>query len=128
MKNRKLKKILLILIVLPTLIFAQNDNYWKPIDSNTLDKKDIVKSKTIIENFDVYNLNIDVFKSKILQAPFRFQEMHSDVLLTFPIGKDIYQTFTVYKAQTMSDELASKFPSITSYVGISRDKKKTPLD
>lgn len=125
MKNRKLKKILLILIVLPTLIFAQNDNYWTPIDSNTLDQKDIVKSKTIIENFDVYNLNIDVFKSKILQAPFRFQEMHSDVLLTFPIGKDTYQTFKIYKAQTMSDELASKFPSITSYVGISRDKKNS---
>lgn len=123
MKNKNITKLLLILIALPTFAFAQNRNFWTESDVNEVNQSEIRESVTGINKFEVYNLNLDILKSEILQAPFRFQEATSDVELTFPVGNSNYQTFTVYKAQTMSDELATKYPTISSYVGISKDKK-----
>lgn len=125
MKNKKITNLLLILIALPTFAFAQNRNFWTESDVNEVSQSDVRESVTGINKFEVYNLNLDTFKNEILQAPFRFEGATSDVKLTFPVGNSNYQTFTMYKAQTMSDELATKYPAISSYVGASKDKKSS---
>ncbi|MDQ7917892.1 M12 family metallo-peptidase [Mesonia sp. MT50] len=125
MKNKKITNLLLILIALPTFVFAQNRNFWTQSDANKVSQNDIRESVTSVNKFEVYDLNLDIFQNEILQAPFRFQGVTSDVELTFPVGNSNYETFTIYKAQTMSDEMAAKYPAISSYVGISKDKKNS---
>ncbi|MDT0294972.1 reprolysin-like metallopeptidase [Mesonia ostreae] len=125
MKNKKITNLLLIMIALPTFVFAQNRNFWTESDVNEVNQNDIRESVTSINKFEVYNLNLATFKNEILQAPFRFQGITSDLELTFPVGNSNYQSFTMYKAQTMSDEMATKYPAISSYVGTSKDKKSS---
>jgi len=123
MKNKKITNLLLILIALPTFAFAQNRNFWTQSEVANINQENVRENITTIENFEIYNLDLSSFKNEILQAPYRFQGITSDVELTLPIGNSTYQTFTIYKAQTMSEELAAKFPAISSYVGTSNDKK-----
>lgn len=125
MKNKKITNLLLIMIALPTLAFAQNRNFWTQTEASNISQEDIRQSTTIIEKFETYNLNLSSFKNEILQAPLRFKGVNSTVDLVLPIGNEAFQKFKIYKAQTMSDELAAKFPAISSYVGISKDKKNT---
>ncbi len=125
MKNKKITNLLLILIALPTLAFAQNKNFWSQTEGKNISQENIRKSVTTIEKSEIYNLDLSNFKNEILKAPYRFQGIDSNIELTLPIGNQSYQTFTIYKAQTMSEDLAAKFPAISSYVGVSNDKKSS---
>ncbi|TXK76861.1 reprolysin-like metallopeptidase [Mesonia sp. K4-1] len=125
MKNKKITNLLLILIALPTLAFAQNKNFWSQAEGKNISQENIRKSVTTIEKSEIYNLDLSSFKNAILQAPYRFEGVTSNIEITLPTGDSSFDTFTLYKAQTMSKELAAKFSKISSYVGISKDKTHT---
>ena len=97
MKNKKITNLLLILIALPTFVFAQNRNFWTQSDANKVSQNDIRESVTSVNKFEVYDLNLDIFQNEILQAPFRFQGVTSDVELTFPVGNSNYETLPFTK-------------------------------
>ena len=65
MKNKKITNLLLILIALPTLAFAQNKNFWSQAEGKNISQENIRKSVTTIEKSEIYNLDLSSFKNAI---------------------------------------------------------------
>ena len=72
--------------------------------------------------FELYNLDIESVKLKLLNAPKRGEYFGTpNNIISVPTTKGNYETFGVLDTQTLHPELQLKFPNIRSYVGQSFD-------
>lgn len=122
MKNKKTTLLLLMLMAFPFLIFSQGKNYWHSASQN-VNNAQILGTQTRVSKYKTMRLELADFKTDIEKAPLRGKKVKSAVLMTFPFPKGEMKDFKIFKTHTMSPELAAKFPSISSYVGISENKK-----
>lgn len=101
-------------------LFAQNLTNWNKVNKLSVKTEQIRESNMDIDRFQTYSLNLVQITNELKSAPFRHGRQTSKVLVDFPLGEET-ESFQIYRAETMSNGLAKKFPQIQSYVGRSTD-------
>ena len=112
-----------ILQVLALLLFGfgfSQNGMWTEKAEHAINEEDIINYSTEVSSYDVYELDEDAFKNTLSNAPLRFQENDSDVLLEMPYSQGKFGLFEIFETQTLHPQLASNYPGIKSYVGKSR--------
>ncbi len=122
MKNKKTTFWLLMLLAFPILAFSQARNFWVPnVHEPSADQ--VLDTYTKASKYEVFGLNVENFKQYALQAPYRGNGGSSSISVNMPNSSGAYEDFQLFQTHTLSPGLAEKFPSISSYIGISKDKK-----
>lgn len=98
--------------------FAQK-NFWEKIDKENSLPIQRVQRTTIPEKFDVFTLDLQSFKTELLQAPKREKSNAiSNVILNFPNAEGEFESFRIYEASVMHPDLQAQFPDMKSYIGV----------
>ena len=74
--------------------------------------------KEKINNGSVFELNLNDFKNKLLQAPNASERKPSDIVLFMPTSEGKKISFRFYQNTVIHPNLAKKYPNIKTYVGI----------
>ena len=122
-----MKKITLLLIIFSLNLGFSQQNYWKKIDETKLVSSEKFERSTKPSKSEIYNLNFQVFKSMLLNAPMENPELQSDLILQFPDFNGNLSRFKVFEAPVMEKGLMDKFPSIKSYSAQGIDDKSVTL-
>lgn len=109
----KIKILLLFLLfMVNSFLYSQQVDVWKP------QKKSNILNKSASFHDVTYELDIDVLKSSLTNAPKRsLQKKKSKTLMYFPVSNGSKEVFEVFEHSVLSKELADKYPEIKSYYG-----------
>lgn len=121
MKNYKYSGLLIGLLLCPIFLFAQGKNFWNA-NTNHVQKK-LHRQATQMNDSTTLTLDVSGFKNYIQKAALRKQPSTTKILMTFPLPDGKMIDFKIQKTNTLSPALEAKYSSISSYVGISLDKK-----
>lgn len=121
--NFIMKKITLLLVFLgfSSVLFAQNP--WSKVNQRSTSDENRLNKSLIVKNNAFFSLDKLSLKQQIQTAPLRNSDIKSTTEIYFPISSSEFGLFKLYKTQTLSKELSSKFPEIQSYIGATTDKK-----
>jgi hypothetical protein len=95
---------------------AQN-NFWTLTESRLLDGFPKMDRDANPTRFETYHLNFSQIKNSLLDAPDRTLTQNSALYLSFPLSDGKMESFKIFKASIMHQDLASRYPDIQSYVG-----------
>ncbi|MFD1061666.1 reprolysin-like metallopeptidase [Winogradskyella litorisediminis] len=121
-----MKKIYLILIILPLFCFSQQ-NYWSKIDASKINKEQLLDRASTPSQFEIYSLQLENLKSKLSTAVSRKRNLESNTIVKFPNINGASERYQIYEASIMEPEFASKHPEIQSYVGINIDNPSVTM-
>lgn len=114
-----LYKVILFTVFMFSAANAQNSSYWTKNSTAGVASLSKIARLEMPKRFEVYTLNLEVLKSKLVTAPLRENyASQSGVELYFPNASGTLDRYRVYKAQVMHSDLAARYSNITSYVGI----------
>ncbi|WP_299116565.1 reprolysin-like metallopeptidase [uncultured Winogradskyella sp.] len=122
-----MKKIYLLLLILPLLGFSQEKSFWSKTDTNRIKQDQLVERNSTPSKFDVYNLNFEDIKGTLGNATSRNSNDVSNVYVKFPNANGEMERYQIYEASVMEPEFAAKHPEIQSYVGINIDNPGTTM-
>lgn len=122
-----MKKITLLLIIFSLNLGFGQQNYWNKTDETKLVSKEKFDRATNPSNYQIYNLNFQVFKELLANAPMENPELQSDLILQFPDFNGKLSRFKVFEAPVMEKDLMDKFPSIRSYSAQGIDDRSVTL-
>jgi len=117
---RRITSIHIIILLIFSVGFSQN-TLWTEKAEHAINEENIIDYSTEVSRYDVYELDEDMFKTTLVNAPLRFQQTQSDVLLEIPYSKGKFGVFEIFETQTLHPQLAANYPGIKSYVGKSRN-------
>ncbi len=105
---------------------AQNSS-WKQVEnlknSEKLSKFHLSKNKV-----HLFELDMISFKKSTISATLRGANgKKGNTIISVPGAHGKMETFKIYEAPVFSSELASKYPNIKSYVGVSTDNSGTRI-
>ncbi len=87
-----------------------------------------ISSKVSLKNQTIYKLDIQALKNALKKTPHRAKSsVNSGVVITFPNRKGEFETFIVSQTSVLHPDLAKKFPSIQSYIGVSTVNKSAVI-
>ncbi|HLU80799.1 MAG TPA: hypothetical protein VK010_01890, partial [Flavobacteriaceae bacterium] len=112
---KKRGTVLFFILLFPLMLFSQSKDFWKAPVSE-ISPLDRLESNTTVTEYQRLDLDLNGLKKYIHQAPLRTATT-SSILLDFPDSEGNMKEFEMFKTNTMSPELAAKFPSISSYIG-----------
>lgn len=121
-----MKKIYLLLLILPLFCFSQQ-NYWSKTDASRIDNNQLVERTTSISKFNIYNLQLEDLKSQLSQAVSRSRNEVSSTFVKFPNINGEMERYQIYEASIMGPELARRNPEIQSYIGVNVDNPGTTV-
>src|SRR6218665_2359544 len=104
------------LMAVCSFAFAQNGKtLWK----NASKKSDAVvaEEKKSITNPQIFELDVELLKRKLVNAPTRFANRTSGVVVAFPDSEGNQENFRIQEASNIEPKLAARYPEIKSYVG-----------
>lgn len=101
-------------------LFAQQ-NFWFPVDFQDINMKKSIDNHFIISHKHYFSLDKSSLFTQLELAPNRHERVKSDLILNIPNHKGGFEPYQIFKTQTLSSQLAQKYPSINSYVGKSLD-------
>ncbi len=102
---------------------AQNmstDSIWTSIDETRIPLKGTRYIKPT--QYKTVELNIQKLKNQLTKVTRLDDQNYSVVYIQLPSSDGTFKTYSVYENETMSVELAEKFPEIRSYDGVAIDK------
>ncbi|OIQ15987.1 MAG: hypothetical protein BM557_10545 [Flavobacterium sp. MedPE-SWcel] len=112
------KKTLFSFLTLVFVISGYSQNQlWNRIESASIEGQEKLDRASQPAAFLLYNLNLENLKAQLQQAPQRFAEQTSSIVLPFPDGDGNMIYYTIYEAPVMDTELSEKHQNIKSYVG-----------
>ena len=77
----------------------------------------IIDKKTLINN--IFSLDIEGLRKVLTKAPLRrVTSRPSDVIISFPDEKGVFENYRIFEASVLHPELAAKYPNIKSYSGV----------
>lgn len=121
--NKFLISIILLFGILLTVKAQKADKFWQKSSSYKLSSSQKVNKRLAPSNFEVYQLNLNLFKNALKKAGTRNEINSSNgVILTFPNEEGILEKFRVFESSIMEIDLQNKFPNIRSYKGKSIEK------
>ncbi|HBI00609.1 reprolysin-like metallopeptidase [Flavobacterium sp. UBA2787] len=114
----KMKQILLLVVVVvfSLKMTAQRQNPWQIENKQTTEMLPKVNRSSTPKTFQVFSLNITLFKQQLQGAPIRgnFTGRSSHEIL-LPNADGVVERYHVMETPIMEKELAEKFPMIKSY-------------
>ncbi|MGB1270286.1 MAG: reprolysin-like metallopeptidase, partial [Flavobacteriaceae bacterium] len=123
-KNYPKTHLLSVLMAFFTVVlFAQEEGtYWKKVTPNKLENKEKVNRASHPKQFQVFQLNMQAFKTAIQDAPLRGQIAgKSNVIAKFPTPEGTFERFRITESPIMEAALAAKFPMIKTYKAVGVD-------
>jgi subtilisin-like proprotein convertase family protein len=94
------------------------DQFWQKSLSGKSYSDKRINQRLAPKSFEVYQLNIGLFRSVLKQAIHRNENTaNRGILMSFPNEKGILEKYRVYESSIMAESLQKKFPSIRSYIG-----------
>lgn len=106
-----------LLAILPLFTFAQS--IWQPANTLQLDKIEDRFRPIQPNQFDLFEIDQNALSDKLVNAVDRFSG-GAAINVDFPIENNTFETFSVYTSGTVSPELQTQYPKITSFVGQSQ--------
>ncbi len=101
-----------------TISAQDSDKFWTKSSylKNKSSKK--VERRTIPNKFEIYELNLDLFKSKLSKSPKRKGKLDtSNTILSFPNEQGKLEAYEIFEVPIMEETLQKKHPNIRSYIG-----------
>lgn len=114
-KNTSLKKVALFGLILSNALTLSAQSYWKKVEKSTLANKTITLETPA--KAEAYQLNFSQFELALQNAPKRFSQSHSNVLVALPVVNGVLEQFEVFESSVFHPDLAAKYPEIKSYFG-----------
>jgi hypothetical protein len=114
----KSNKLLLLLLVVFSFSFAQEktSKIWTISSEQEVANYPLKRRSSTPIDFKIYKLNIDLLKSRVVNAPAReTSNGFSDVVVSFPMLNGKLERFKVFKSSIMADELQVQHPEIQTY-------------
>ncbi len=105
-----------IIVMLFSIVGFSQSAIWKKTNDQKLTTFEKVRRNSVPSKYELFNLDIDAFKSQLAGAPVR-GEFHgrSKKVIFLPNAEGQVQRFYVMETPIMERELAEKFPMIKSY-------------
>jgi hypothetical protein len=94
---------------------ATKDGLWNLIPSKEI-KGEKVRRNSFPTDYKVFQLNLNLLKSKLINAPVLGANTNqSSLILEFPNSEGNFEQFRVYESSIMDPILEAKFPMIKTY-------------
>ncbi|MBS3739394.1 MAG: T9SS type A sorting domain-containing protein [Psychroflexus sp.] len=122
-----MKNIIIVITLLFSSTLLSQTNFWTQKNLNNVHEEDIINYDTQVSIFNTFELNEGSLINTLQNAPKRFQQFSSDVLITIPYDQNNFGVFEMFEVQTFAPELANKYPNIKSYVGKHRGQNADRL-
>jgi chitodextrinase len=112
-----IKKLLILTCILTfSFSFSQSVNPW--VKSSKINNTILKNKSQLSTNYQVFNLDIDLFKSALNNAPKRAGfAQKSSTIIEFPNSEGKLERFSIFEASIMHPDLQAKYPGIKSYAG-----------
>jgi subtilisin-like proprotein convertase family protein len=113
-----MKKILLSITMLLFFcnIYAQKE-LWKKVSERELTSLEKMDRSSLPLEYQLYSLDVQLLKSKLINAPNDLSGQFSNIILAFPNDNGGMSNFRIYDSPIMEESLADKFPDIKTYLG-----------
>jgi subtilisin-like proprotein convertase family protein len=127
--NRLTKYVLFVLVLSFSINgISQEAGFWTKLDAPKLANTNQIQYRSSFKNFDTYSLNKVGLINALENTPFRFSSAKSTKVIQFPDSQGNLESFTMFQTEVMSPALASKFPDIKTYVGVSQNNPSKILN
>jgi chitodextrinase len=113
-----MKQKFLFVALLATTSFLQAQDqgtFWKTAQSKS---KVALESKLELPEKQLLDLDVPAATNFLRNAPDRFSNQKSGVVLSLPNADGSMEQFRIYENSNMEPELAARYPEIKSYIGI----------
>ncbi len=126
-KKNNMKYFIGIFTLFITSSLLSQNNFWTEKNINNISEDEIINYDTQVSQFNTYELDETSLISALQDAPRRFQNTTSSVLINIPYSQNTFGVFEIYEVQTLAPVLASNYPNIKSYVGKHRGQNSDRL-
>lgn len=96
--------------------FGQNA-IWNKVSEEATKSSVKMERASMPSKYELYSLNLDLLKSRLLQAPIDSSTTSSNLIIAFPNPKGELEDYKIYDAPIMEKGLADKFPNLKTYTG-----------
>ena len=93
------------------------DALWNKISEEATKSSIKMERSSMPSKYELYSLNLDLLKSRLLLAPIDSGVSSSNVIIPFPNPNGTLEDYKIYEAPIMEKELADKFPNLKTYTG-----------
>ncbi len=114
MKTDNLKLLLFLAVLIIGAGMNGQEALWEKVTLSEAQNRPTEIRNSTPEEFEMFRLNTQAFKTLLAQAPERFTRT-SEVIIQLPTNNGELQDFRVYEAPTFAPELQAKHPNIRSY-------------
>ncbi|UMB53728.1 thrombospondin type 3 repeat-containing protein [Lutibacter sp. A64] len=110
---------ILAIILFNVSIYSQtSDELWSKSSISAKQSSKKIQRQTALTEFDVYQLNFELLKRKLVNAPQRKGIVaKNNNIISFPDGKGKLENYYVFEASIMEEELQIQYPNIRTYIG-----------
>ena len=112
----KQKFLLIAILAASSFMQAQEKGtFWKPTQNSN---KMVLERKLELPENQLLDLDVNAASNFLRNAPSRFSNRNSSVILSLPNADGTMERFRIYENSNMDPALAARYPEIKSYVGI----------
>jgi len=115
------RKYNLLIILFSIQFFAvsaqETGRLWVKNSNSENVKENTFKRRSVPNEFQIFNLNVDLLKSQLQKAPSRFDGLKSNVVISFPNSEGKLEQYRIFEASIMEKILQEKNSLIRSFVG-----------
>ncbi|WP_369048477.1 reprolysin-like metallopeptidase [Tenacibaculum sp. UWU-22] len=106
-----MKKIILLLFILNTLL-ASGQDLWKKINPKNSSTKENLARSSSPKNFEIYSLNNELFKNNLKNVSENVKK-----IIPLPTAEGKIEKFSIKETSNFSSKLAAKYGYIKSFTG-----------
>jgi Metallo-peptidase family M12B Reprolysin-like/Secretion system C-terminal sorting domain/Fibronectin type III domain/Bacterial pre-peptidase C-terminal domain len=119
---RKLLKMLTVLLLLQSSLYAQDRNFWSKSNPQTAGNN-LFAGRQQPRTFALFQLNEQALKAQLAATPSEksVSVTRSSFIITVPNAKGDLEQYRVVDAPVMDPALAARYPDIHSYAGVGVD-------
>lgn len=121
MKTKLLFTSYIVVFLLSVTTSIGQNNYWTKAYPKEVLNSSKVKRNAVPKQFELFKLNLEAFKQKLVSAPLRGTVDVSNLVIEFPTANGQFEKYQVVEAPMMEQGLADKFPMIKTYKGVGID-------
>ena len=93
----------------------EKGTFWKPTQNSN---KMVLERKLELPENQLLDLDVNAASNFLRNAPSRFSNRNSSVILSLPNADGTMERFRIYENSNMDPDLAARYPEIKSYIGI----------
>ncbi len=126
MKKKEYFILLLTMLFSANVTFAQ-DGLWSK--ASFIDETQDISLKSLdSDHYSVFNLNIELIKQQLFNAPLRSEfGGTSSIIVAFPDETGKKQTYKIVETPVLAEDVGKLYPNIKTYLGFRTDNSGTRI-